>query len=64
VIGLLGTMSTHEFIKQNKDRILNIDGNLNDGNITVKGNNGNLEFYYFEDSKLVSSKVKKPSWRD
>ena len=63
-IGLLvavkqrSNMSTHEFIQTNQTRILNIDGNLDDGNITVMGENGRLEFYYFEDGVLVGSKTK------
>ena len=52
-------MSTTQFIQQNQDRIRNIDGNLDDGNITVMGENGRLEFYYFEDGVLVDSKAKK-----
>ena len=28
-------MSTYEFIKQNESRIINIDGGLDDGNITI-----------------------------
>ena len=52
-------MSTHEFIQVNQTRILNIDGNLDDGNITVMGDNGRLEFYYFEDGVLIGSKAKK-----
>ena len=52
-------MSTHEFIQANQIRILNIDGNLDDGNITVMGDNGRLEFYYFEDGVLIGSKAKK-----
>ena len=49
-------MSTHEFIQQNQDRILNIDGNLDEGNITVKGENGCLEFYYFKEGMCVGRK--------
>jgi hypothetical protein len=30
-------MSTHTFIQQNQDRIRNIDGNLDDGNISIIG---------------------------
>jgi hypothetical protein len=51
-------MRTYEFIEQNKDRILNIDGNLDEGNITVQGDNGYLEFYYFEEGILVNSIIK------
>jgi len=50
-------MSTHQFIQQNQGRIQNIDGNLDDGNITILGSNGKLEFYYFENGVMVSSKA-------
>jgi hypothetical protein len=51
-------MRTYEFIEQNKDRILNIDGNLDEGNITVQGDNGYLEFYYFKEGVLINSITK------
>jgi hypothetical protein len=60
--GLSVTMSTHTFIQQNQDRIRNIDGNLDDGNITIMGDSGRLEFYYFEDGELVGSQVKVTKW--
>jgi hypothetical protein len=50
-------MSTHQFIQQNQGRIQNIDGNLDDGNITIMGSDGKLEFYYFENGVIVSSRV-------
>jgi hypothetical protein len=50
-------MSTHQFIQQNQSRIQNIDGNLDEGNITIMGKNGKLEFYYFENGVMVSSRV-------
>ena len=50
-------MSTHQFIQANQTRIQNIDGNLDDGNITILGSNGKLEFYYFENGVIVSSRV-------
>ena len=52
-------MGTHEFIEQNKERILNIDGNADDGNITVEGDGGYLEFYYFENGVMVKAKTKR-----
>jgi hypothetical protein len=52
-------MGTHEFIEQNKERILNIDGNADDGNITVEGDGGYLEFYYFENGAMVKAKTKR-----
>jgi hypothetical protein len=55
-------MSTHTFIQQNQDRIRNIDGNLDDGNITIMSDSGRLEFYYFEDGELVGSKPNNPKW--
>jgi hypothetical protein len=51
-------MRTYEFIEQNEGRILNIDGNLDEGNITVQGDNGYLEFYYFKEGVLISSITK------
>jgi hypothetical protein len=50
-------MSTHQFIQQNQGRIQNIDGNLDDGNITIMGSDGKLEFYYFENGVIVSSRA-------
>ena len=55
-------MSTHTFIQQNQDRIRNIDGNLDDGNITIMGDSGRLEFYYFKDGVMVGSQVKVTKW--
>jgi hypothetical protein len=60
--GLLGFMSTHDFIQANETRIENIDGNLDDATITVMGADGRLEFYYFVDGVLVGSKVKVYKW--
>jgi hypothetical protein len=53
-------MSTTQFIEQNQDRIRNIDGNLDDGNITLIGDDGRLEFYYFKNGELVGSKTHDP----
>ena len=55
-------MSTTQFIQQNKTRIENIDGNLDDAAITIMGADGRLEFYYFENGVLVGSKVKAHKW--
>ena len=52
-------MGTHEFIEQNKELILNIDGNEDDGNITVEGDGGYLEFYYFENGVMVKVKTRR-----
>jgi hypothetical protein len=51
-------MRTYEFIEQNEGRILNIDGNLDEGNITVQGDDGHLEFYYFKEGVLINSIIK------
>jgi hypothetical protein len=51
-------MRTYEFIEQNEGRILNIDGNLDEGNITVQGDDGHLEFYYFKEGVLINSITK------
>jgi hypothetical protein len=56
------SMSTTQFIQQNQDRIRNIDGNLDDGNITLIGDDGRLEFYYFKNGELVGSKPNDPKW--
>ena len=60
--GLSVTMSTTQFIQDNKTRIQNIDGNLDEASITLLGDGGRLEFYYFKDGVLVGSKVKIPTW--
>ena len=60
--GLSVSMSTTQFIQQNQDRIRNIDGNLDDGNISIIGDDGRLEFYYFENGELVGSKPNDPKW--
>lgn len=58
MIGLSALMSIVEFIQQNEDRIINFDGNLDDGNLTIIGDDG-LEFYYFEDGVITGSKKQK-----
>jgi len=58
VIGLSALMSIVEFMQQNEDRIINFDGNLDDGNLTIIGDDG-LEFYYFEDGVITGSKKQK-----
>ena len=58
MIGLSALMSIVEFIQQNEDRIINFDGNLDDGNLTIIGDDG-LEFYYFEDGVIIESKKQK-----
>lgn len=55
-------MSTHQFIQDNKTRIQNMDGNLDEAAITIMGESGRLEFYYFEDGMLVSSKSVIHKW--
>ena len=60
--GLLVTMSMSQFIQQNQDRIQNMDGNLDSGNITIIGADGRLEFYYFENGYLVSSRSRLHKW--
>jgi hypothetical protein len=60
--GLSVAMSTTQFIQQNETRIQNMDGNLDEANITILGDSGCLEFYYFIDGVLVGSKVKIPTW--
>jgi hypothetical protein len=55
-------MSTTQFIQTNKTRIQNIDGNLDDAAITIMADSGRLEFYYFENGVLVSSKSVIHKW--
>jgi hypothetical protein len=55
-------MSTTQFIQTNQARIQNIDGNLDDAAITIMTDNGRLEFYYFENGVLVSSKSVIHKW--
>jgi hypothetical protein len=55
-------MSTTQFIQDNKTRIQNIDGNLDDAAITITGESGRLEFYYFENGVLVSSRSLIHKW--
>lgn len=58
MIGLSALMSIVEFMQQNEDRIINFDGNLDDGNLTIIGDDG-LEFYYFEDGVITGLKKQK-----
>ena len=53
-------MSTYQFIQDNNTCILNIDGNLDDANITIMGAGGRMEFYYFEGGVMVSAKCSNP----
>ena len=51
-------MSAYQFIKLNSQYIQNIDGCLTESaNITLLDINGKMVFYYFEDGKLVNSKM-------
>ena len=51
-------MSAYQFVETNRHRILNIDGCLTESaNITLLGVNGKMVFYYFENGKLVDSKM-------
>jgi len=51
-------MSTTQFIQLNQARIENIDGNLDEAAITIMGESGRLEFYYFKNGVLVNAKAK------
>ena len=53
-------MSVDTFIKINKSRIQNIDGNLDEATITVLTPEGKLAFYWFEDGQVVRSKTQEP----
>ncbi len=51
-------MSAYQFIEQNSQYIQNIDGCLTESaNITLLDVNGKMVFYYFEDGKLIDSKM-------
>jgi hypothetical protein len=55
-------MNTDTFIKINKSRIQNIDGNLDTATITVLTPEGKLAFYWFENGVVVGSKIKVQGW--
>jgi hypothetical protein len=55
-------MSTDTFIKINKTRIQNIDGNLDEAIITVLTPEGKLAFYWFEEGQMLRSKTKVQGW--
>jgi hypothetical protein len=55
----LETMSVDTFIKINRSRIQNIDGNLDEATITVLTPEGKLAFYWFENGQVVRSKTAK-----
>ena len=50
-------MSVDTFIKINRPRIQNIDGNLDEATITVLTPEGKLAFYWFEGGQVVRSKI-------
>jgi hypothetical protein len=51
-------MSAYQFVETNRHRILNIDGCLTESaNITLLDVNGKMVFYYFENGKLIDSKM-------
>jgi hypothetical protein len=60
--GLSGAMSTDTFIKINRSRIQNIDGNLDEATITILTPEGKLVFYFFENGVVVGSKTKVQGW--
>jgi hypothetical protein len=51
-------MSIETFIKDNRDIIQNIDGNLDDAIITILGLNAKLIFYWFVDGMYLKHEVK------
>ena len=53
-------MSVDTFIKINKSRIQNIDGNLDQATITILTPEGKLAFYWFEGGQAVRSKTAEP----
>ena len=51
-------MSAYQFIELNRQYIQSISGCLTeDANITLLDINGRMVFYYFENGKLVNSKM-------
>jgi len=61
-IGLLEAMSTDTFIKINRSRIQNIDGNLDEATITILTPEGKLVFYFFENGEVVGLQTKVQRW--
>ena len=55
-------MSVDTFIKINRPRIQNIDGNLDTATITILTPEGKLAFYWFENGVVVGSKIKVQGW--
>ena len=53
-------MSTDTFIKVNKTRIQNIDGNLDTATITILTPEGKLAFYWFENGVVARSQTMEP----
>jgi hypothetical protein len=53
-------MSVDTFIKINKSRIQNIDGNLDQATITILTPEGKLAFYWFEGGQVARSKTAEP----
>jgi len=57
-------MSTYDFIQAKKTRIENIDGNMDDGSITIMNDQDKLEFYQFEDGVRINGvmRVTEMAW--
>ena len=53
-------MSVDTFIKINRPRIQNIDGNLDEATITVLTPEGKLVFYWFDSGQMMRSKTMEP----
>jgi hypothetical protein len=57
-MGLSVVMSTEQFISDNKNNILNIDGNLDQATITIMTPTRALAFYWFENGVYLKHIVK------
>jgi hypothetical protein len=55
-------MRIEKFIKDNKDTIQNIDGNLDEAIITVMDINAKLMFYWFVDGIYLKHEIKEYKW--
>jgi hypothetical protein len=57
-MGLSVAMSIEQFISDNENNILNIDGNLDQATITIMTSTRALAFYWFENGVYLKHVVK------
>jgi hypothetical protein len=51
-------MNIHTFIKQHKQAIRNIDGNLDQAVITIQLKDKRLAFYWFDEGEYIKHTIK------